>query len=298
MLKIGLIDRYLDNWHANYYPGFLRDAAKEMGLDADITHVWAEMDAPGGMTNEEWCRMIGGVTLVDSYAELIASCDVLMFLCADDVYPHERLADLALRSGKRLYCDKTFAPDTASARRMFQLAKQCGTPLFTSSAMRFCPDLTRYCEDARLAGKKAAFAASTGPGEIVNYSVHQLEMIERVMGTGAVDCMAFAVHDSKTLVYRYPGGRRATVVQSPNAIFSLVVSDDYAHWDTPNKPTNRAISPVDYYMPFMKALLTFYLTGELPLQPADTMEIMAMQEAARAAVATPETWVPLVDRRL
>ncbi len=298
MLKIGLIDRYLDNWHANYYPGFLRDTAREMGVEADITHVWAEMDAPDGITNAEWCARIGGVALAESYEALIEACDVLMFLCADDVYPHERLADLALRSGKRLYCDKTFAPDTASARRMFALAKEYGTPLFTSSAMRFCPDLTQYTEDAQKAGKLAAFAASTGPGEIVNYSVHQLEMIQRVMGTGSLDCMAFAVHDSKTLVYRYPDGRRATVVQSPNAVFSLVVSDDFAHWDTPNKPTNRAIAPVDYYIPFMKALLTFYLTGRLPVHPEDTMEIIAMQEAARVAIATPETWVPVPDHQL
>ena len=298
MLKIGLIDLWLDNWHTNYYPGFLRDAAQEMGMDADLVYVYAEKDAPGGMTNGEWCVKIGGVTLLPAYEDIISESDVLMFMCADDVFPHEQLAQKALMSGKRLYCDKTFAPDTAAARRMFRLAKEYGTTVFSSSAMRFCPDLTRYMRDAAAAGKTATFAASTGPGEIRNYSVHQLEMVQRVMGRGAADCMAFVSHDSKTVVYRYPEGRRATMVQSPNAFFSLVVSDDYAHWDTPNRPTNRGIDPTDYYMPFMHELLTFFAGGKPPVEPEDTMEIMAMQEGARAAMETPEVWVTLPDRAI
>jgi hypothetical protein len=153
-------------------------------------------------------------------------------------------------------------------------------------------------QDAATAGKKASFTASTGPGEIRNYSVHQLDMVQRVMGCGAIDCMAFVSHDSKTVVYRYPEGRRATMVQSPNAFFSLVVSDDFAHWDTPNRPTNRGIDPVDYYMPFMRELLTFFAGGELPVRPEDTMEIMAMQEGARLAMETPETWAKLPSAAL
>ena len=293
MLKIGLIDLYLDNWHTNYYPGFLREAARDMGMDADLVYVYAETDAPGGMTNREWCEKTGGVTPLSTYDEIIRESDVLMFMCADDVFPHERLAQKALMSGKRLYCDKTFAPDTASARRMFRLAAEHGTTVFSSSAMRFCPDLTKYMADAAAAGKQASFVASTGPGEIRNYSVHQLDMVQRVMGCGAVDCMAFVSHDSKTVIYRYPEDRRATMVQSPNAFFSLVVSDDFAHWDTPNRPTNRGIEPSDYYMPFMRELLTFFAGGVLPVRPEDTMEIMAMQEGARMAMETPETWVKL-----
>ena len=298
MLKIGLIDLYLDNWYTNYYPGFLREAARDMGMDADLVYVYAETDAPGGMTNRAWCEKIGGVTFLPTYEDIIRESDVLMFMCADDVFPHERLAKKALMSGKRLYCDKTFAPDTAAARRMFRLAKEHGTTVFSSSAMRFCPDLTKYIQDAEKAGKQASFAASTGPGEIRNYSVHQLEMVQRVMGCGAADCMAFVSHDSKTVIYRYPKGRFATMVQSPNAFFSLTVSDDFAHWDTPNRPTNRGIEPTEYYMPFMRELLTFFAGGEIPVLPEDTMEIMAMQEGARAAMEAPGSWVRLPDRLL
>ena len=293
MLKIGLIDRYFDNWHTNYYPGFLRDAAKDMGMDADICYAYAPEEAPSGMTKETWCREIGKTELLPSYEEIIEKSDALMFMCADDVFPHEALAKKALMSGKRLYCDKTFAPDTAAAERMFSLARAHGTEVFSCSAQRYCPDLTRYCLDAEKAGKRAAFAATTGPGEIRNYSVHQLEMLVRVMGTGARDCMAFPANTSHTVVYRYDGGRYATFVQSPNAVFSMVVSDDFADWDSPNKPTNRAIAVADFYQPFMRELLGFFAGGELPVSHRDTLEVMAMQEAARTAFTRPGVWCPL-----
>ena len=294
MIKIGLIDRWLDNWHTNYYPGFLREAARSCGFDAEIVYAWAESDAPGGMTSEAWCEK-NGVTLLRQQAELIARCDALMVMCADDVFPHEALAQQALMSGKRVYCDKTFAPDTAAAMRMFSLAAQHGTQVFSCSAQRFCPDLTRYMEDAEMAGSRAAFAATTGPGEIRNYSVHQLEMLERVMGTGCRDCIAFPVNGSVTVVFRYDGGRRATFVQSPNASFSMTVSDAYSNWDAPNKPRNRAIAVGDYYMPFMGELLTFFAGGALPVRPEDTLEIVSMQEGARRAIRTPETIVRLPE---
>ena len=32
-MKIGFADYYLDNWHCNQYPGFLREAAAKYGID-------------------------------------------------------------------------------------------------------------------------------------------------------------------------------------------------------------------------------------------------------------------------
>ena len=32
-MKIGFVDYYLDNWHADYYPGFLREAIAKYGSD-------------------------------------------------------------------------------------------------------------------------------------------------------------------------------------------------------------------------------------------------------------------------
>ena len=48
---------------------------------------------------------------------------------------------MPLKSGKCVYVDKTFAPDKATAERIFEKAKKYGSPIFSSSALRFATEL-------------------------------------------------------------------------------------------------------------------------------------------------------------
>ena len=290
MFSIGIVDLYGDNWHTNYYPTFLKAAALECGIDAMVKYAYFAQNAPSGEAPKQWCEKIGEVELCDSYEQLIERSDAIMVMCADDVYPHEELAHKALCSGKPVFCDKTFAPDLAAAQRMFALAKEHDTPLFSTSAQRYCPDLTAYCEAKT---KPTKFAATTGPGDIINYSVHQLEMLEAVMGPGAKDVIAFPVNSSVTAVIRYGEDRYATFVQSPNSMFSMTASDDKADWYSDNKKTNRNITIGEFYIPFMKKLVKFFLTRVPPIEAADTLEVVAIQQAIREAKKTPGVYVPV-----
>ena len=51
MKKIGFIDYYLDEWHANNYPAFFENV---VGDEMKVCYAWAKIDAPNGMTNKEW----------------------------------------------------------------------------------------------------------------------------------------------------------------------------------------------------------------------------------------------------
>lgn len=46
MINIGFADYYLDNWHANHYPQFLREAISRWGYDARVTHAYGLLSAP------------------------------------------------------------------------------------------------------------------------------------------------------------------------------------------------------------------------------------------------------------
>lgn len=288
--SVGIVDLYGDNWHTNYYPIFLRAAALECGVDMAVEYAYFSQNAPSGETPQQWCKRLGQITLCPDYDTLIAVSDAIMVMCADDVFPHEQLAQKALSSGKPVFCDKTFAPDIDAAKRMFALAEAHGTPLFSTSAQRYCPDLTAYCKEI---SKPISFAATTGPGDLVNYSVHQLEMLEAVMGTGARDVIAFPANNSVTAVIRYEGERYATFVQSPNAMFSMSASDDVADWYSVNKKTNRNIVIGEFYIPFMKQLIKFFLTGKSPITREDTLEVVAIQQAIREAKRIPGTYIPV-----
>lgn len=278
MIRVGMVDFWLDNWHTNHYPDYLRLAAEQYGFDVGLTDVWADQDAPeGGMTTEAWCKW-KGVRRAQTYEELLSRVDAVMVMCADDCTHHEELAQKALSSGKPVYCDKTFAPDFPSAQRMVALAKSSGTPMFTCSAQRFCMELQNYI---RLNGVKTAFCATAGPGDMVNYSIHQYEMIEAVMGTGAQQCIAFSVGDVRHVVYEYKDGRNATFLQGPGFPFRMSVSDGVNGED---------IAVTDYYMNFMYKLCKFFTQGIVPVSAEDTLEIMAMQQAAREALQNPGKW--------
>jgi hypothetical protein len=60
MIRIGFVDKYLNNWHSNYYPDFIKDAAKLYNYDIALTAAYADMDHPnGGMTTDAWCQSKG-----------------------------------------------------------------------------------------------------------------------------------------------------------------------------------------------------------------------------------------------
>ena len=54
MIRLGFIDYFLDEWHANNYPGWLRQQAKARGIDLDLGYAWA--DCERGRTTDAWCE--------------------------------------------------------------------------------------------------------------------------------------------------------------------------------------------------------------------------------------------------
>src|SRR4029077_5762542 len=68
---------------------------------------------------------------------------------------HPEVAIYALRSGAHVLCEKPFAIDTISAKRMVETAQQCGRYLTMASKFRFVEDVrkTKELVEAGLLGK-------------------------------------------------------------------------------------------------------------------------------------------------
>ncbi|MCR4622988.1 MAG: Gfo/Idh/MocA family oxidoreductase [Clostridiales bacterium] len=288
MLKIGIIDQYLDNWHCNYFPAFLREAIAESGLDAEITQAWAVWDSPpgGGISTDEWClaRNIARAASVDA---LIDECDALMVIAADDASYHEALCQKPLRSGKPVFVDKTFAINAQAGSRMFELAREHSTPVFSSSAQRFCQSVIDWKSSH---AHRPAFVSTVGPHSIDRYAVHQLEVISALMGTGIRRLKAFSCGSMVTqLILDYGNGRWASFMQTPQpwAEFNFMVSQD-------GETGARLVSDdKDFYRNLMKAMLDFFFTGIPPVSPEETLEILAVIDSARVARTHPDIWFEL-----
>lgn len=290
MIKIGFADEYLDNWHCSHFPRYLREAIARWGYDAAITKAYAYLDAPpeGGVCTQQWCRE-RNIEPAGSMEELIRDCDAIMVIAADDARLHERVARLPLMSGKPVFVDKTFAPDYAAGKRMFDLARAHGTPVFSASAQRYCQSILDW-QGAH--SVRPVFVSTVGPHSIDRYAVHQLEPIVALMGTGVRRVKAFASGSMVTqMILDYGDGRWASFMQAPQpyAEFNFMISPD-------GETGARLVSDDrDFYHNLMKAVLDFFAHGILPVKEEETLEILALIDAARVARTHADTWFDLTD---
>ena len=283
MKKIGFIDYSIDEWHANNYPAMIRDS--QFTGEFEVALAWEETSIAGKKPLAEWCRE-HGVGLARSIEEVVDRCDFLVVLSPDNPERHEVLADLPLRSGKPVYIDKPFAPTRTAAERLFRLAWDHRTPLMTSSALRFAPALTRALKD-QIGDEPMMFAAARGPGKFAVYAIHQLEMLVMSLGTGAHRVMQLGNDRSDLMVVDYRDGRRGTIALFPAYEFAMTLGF--------GKSGVLSLGRLEeFYEAFIREMLRFFLSGQCPVPPAETLEVIALVETGIRAFKALDTWVDIV----
>lgn len=275
-MKIGFIDYFIDEWHANNYPIWLKDATNG---EMEVAYAYGMIDHPeGGLTTDAWCEKFG-VTRCQSIQELVEKSDAIVVLSPNDCQMHEALCQVPLRSGKPVYVDKTFSPDVASGRRIFDLAAAHGTPCYSSSALRFAE------EYAAIDRAHIRALASVGGNSPEIYMIHQLEPVMMLMQTPAKRVMGMENDEFYTLTVEFDDKRIATITNFKRGMgFSISAAYD-------NAPAQVYAAEKDFFQPFIVALADFFRTGVIPVQPEETLRIMAVREASMKALAAPGQWV-------
>lgn len=282
-MKIGFVDYYLDNWHANYYPGYLRETAAKYGYPIEAGMAYAVKDCENGKSTKEWCEE-HHMKQAASIAELVSKVDAVMVIAADDSRFHDYLCPEVLTCGKPVYVDKTFAKDQRTGKSFFSIAAQHGTPVFSSSAQRYCQSILDYLAEPE---RHTRFMSTVGPHSLDNYGVHQLEPIVAVMGVGVKRIKCFSVGEAVTqLILDYGEGKMASFTQSPQpwAEFNFMVSDGKTGRRLPSDDR-------DFYENLMKAILEFFKTGIPPVRQEETLEILKIMDIAREYRNVWDTWV-------
>ncbi len=278
MKKIGFVDYYLSEWHANNYPKWIALANEALGTDYQVAYGWAELDVSprDGVSTAEWCKTFGAAPCA-TLEELCEKSDVIMVLAPSDPDKHLPYAKTVLPYGKPTYIDKTFAPDVKTAVEMLALAKKHGTPMFSTSALRYATELDEIAGSRQL--------AVTGSGRTADeYIVHQAEMLVKVLGLGAKRARAMQAGLLTVFEVAYADDRVGTMTYSPNALpFTLLA-------DGGEKPRWRQVRS-DFFPALLQDILRFYESGEVSFDTAQTREVMAVRHAALTALCTPGEWV-------
>ena len=275
MIKIGFIDYYLDEWHANNYPKFI---AQQFGDEFKVAYAYAEKDKEGGLTTDEWCAQFG-VERCATISEVVEKSDCIIVLSPDNPERHLDLCREPLASGKRVYVDKTFALTKDIAKEIVAIGEANNTPFFSTSALRFSNEL------ADVPREGICFINSRGPGRFDTYAIHQIEPIVVLMGSEVKRIMSVG-SGYETMVIEFSNGRRAVMSHYDwkGIDFEMVVNyEDGSIYKVPQMS--------GYFDNFINKLCTFFKTGETFADHAETVSVMGIIEAGNKALAHPGEWI-------
>ncbi|GGG01489.1 hypothetical protein [Paenibacillus abyssi] len=277
MKKIGFIDYFLDEWHANKYPEWISSASEGK---MQVTYAYGKKDSESGLSNSEWCAG-KGIKLLSSIEEVVERSDYLIVLSPDNPELHAELSELPLRSGKPTYIDKTFAPDRRTALQLFETAGTYGTPVYSSSALRFASE---YRE---LDAQGIEMVCSVGPGSFEHYSIHQIEPIISLMGCEARRVMFIGTEKSPALLIGFADGRQATINHFGwECPFTLTINYE-------SGSAKVAQPKSDFFDAFIRNLVSFFETGEPAVDAKETVAIITIIEYGLKAARTPYQWIEL-----
>ena len=272
-MKIGFIDYYLDEWHANNYPAWIKEAS---GGEMEVTLAYGLIDGPDGRrTNAKWCADFG-IQQAASIEEVVENCDAIVVLSPDNCEMHEQLCQIPLRSKKPVYVDKTFAPDYETAKRIFDVAEESGTPCYSTSALRFASEYAGI-EDVKA-------IASWGPNDFEIYSIHQMEPIMMLMQADPKRVMYMPGEKWYTLTIEFVDGRVATMTgyQQGSPFMMNIAAESGAKLIEVKS---------DFFHEFIVNLVEFFRDPSKIVPHEDTLRIMAVRGAGLKAIEAPGTWI-------
>ncbi|MDR6879806.1 Gfo/Idh/MocA family oxidoreductase [Bacillus sp. 3255] len=277
MKNIGFIDYFLDEWHAEKYPAWIEAAS---GNRMKVAYAYGKTNVEGKLTNAAWCEK-KGIQLLESAEAVVERSDYLIVLSPDHAEHHEELSQAALRSGKPTYIDKTFAPDRAAAARMFELAEKHGTPMYSTSALRFAAEYTG------LQLEEIESVCTLGPGRFETYAIHQVEPIVALMGADVKRVMWTGTPNTPSLIIGYADGRQATLHQyGGDCPFSMALK-------TVSGQSQYLKVESNFFGAFIDNLVHFFESGKPAVPKDQTLAIAAILEYGRKAAETPFQWLEL-----
>jgi predicted dehydrogenase len=285
-MKVGIIG--LDTPHGVEFTKILheREATGDLaGLTVVAAFPGGSPDLPCswecvGPCTEELRKM--GVAIVGSVEELVERVD-LVLLESREGRPHLKQATAALGAGRRTYIDKPVAATLADTVRIYQLAAESGTPCFSSSAIRFIPEVVGVCENRQLGRIVGCDAYSPSMmleyhSDLFYYGIHGVETLFTIMGQGCQSVARVYTEGSELVTGVWKDGRVGAFrgIRDGIAAYGATV---YGTRGVAHAGIEEGCA-TDVYRPLVRQIARFFKTGQPPVTPEQTLEIYAFMEAA------------------
>jgi hypothetical protein len=259
-----------DPAHPSHVPGG-RVVAAFKGGSPDLPDSRDRVEGYTQELREKW-----GVQILDSIEALCAAVDAVMLESVDG-RPHLEQARPVLRARKPLFIDKPMAGSLRDVIEIFRLARETGTPCWSSSSLRYYPGLIelKKTDVGVMRG-----AVSTGPAplephhpDLFWYGIHPTEALFAVLGTGCARVVRTHTPDTDVVTGVWRDGRVGTLIGIRNAAAPYRVTLFGTRAVVDQKPGGD-------YAPLIREVMRFFQTGVVPVPPEETLELFAFMEAA------------------
>jgi predicted dehydrogenase len=302
-LRIGIVG--LDTSHVTGFASLLNDpsaprhvaggriVAAYKGGSPDVDASATRIEAFTKEMTEKW-----GVKLYPSIEEMTQNVDAVM-ICSVDGRKHMDAARKVFPYGKPVFIDKPMAASLEEVVELFRLAKMYKIPMFSSSALRFTPDIVKVKETdvGRLLG-----VSLFGPGprephvpDMYFYGIHSVDKAYLLMGTGCQtvvrthtantdvvtgvwgDGRVATIRTFQTLFTTYPASMQVASAKKKGArvpyLFGVLKFGFDGVAEGPPEPHTG-------YRELLVEIMKFFQTGVPPVSAAETVEVFAFMDAA------------------
>lgn len=221
-----------------------------------------------------------GVEMVDKPEDMIGKIDAVCIESQGGT-PHPQRAKPFIEAGLPVFVDKPFTCSVADAKALFALAARHNVPLFSSSSLRYALEVqevkAQEAELGKVVGVDAYSPASLHPLNpgLFHYGIHGVETLFALMGKGcqAVHCVDTEGTTVVTGVWK--DGRLGTVRGTRRGAHCYGFTA-FCEKRVVAKPINATY----IYRELLKVIVKMFENKQAPLDPEETIEIVAFIEAA------------------
>jgi WD40 repeat protein/predicted dehydrogenase len=217
-----------------------------------------------------------GVEIVDSIPALLEKVDVVL-LETNDGRPHLEQVLPVLRAGKPVFVDKPIAGSLSDAIVILKAAEHYKVPLFSSSVMRFFPDMQEVREGAigEVTGCDAYSPCPIEPThpDLFWYGIHGVETLFTVLGPECESVRRISNDGVDVVVGQWSDGRIGTFrgIRRGRRGFGGTAFGEKGI---------RTLVRDGQYEYLVAAIVEFFRTGEPPVPVEETLAVYAFMEAA------------------
>ncbi len=277
--RVGIIG--MDTSHVPAFTKLINDPAKNSGCKVVAGYPGGSTDIPSSINRvkgyTDQLKNEFGVEIVDSIEELCRKVDGVLLESVDG-RPHLEQVRPVIAAKKPVFIDKPMAGSLADAIEIFRLAKENNVPCWSSSSLRFGPSIAgmKGREDVgKVMGCEAFSPCSLEEHhpDLYWYGIHGVEILFTIMGPGCQTVQRAQTDSYELVVGVWKDGRIGTFrgLRAGRSDYGALVYG--------SKGIVRS-GGYEGYGHLVEEIVKFFKTGQTPIPPEETLEVLAFMTAA------------------